>query len=183
MTQGQGLCLSQRSGVSSCSSYPRQGFVPTAGATWMKQPPADDTHQPAPHVPQCSHWAPLSLAVPQPHPSAPCAVPSCCPRCDHQPQMGACPLHPFPAQPWQQVVPRPTKQFPVPRGAWAGPLAASLCTQWAGRAGATLRPQVCIGCNKDEWEPPELHWFFHQGQSSSSIQPTLVKVRVSMRSM
>lgn len=56
-----------------------------------------------------------------------------------------------------------------------------------------LRPQVCIGCNKAEWEPPELRWFFpqgqgsrvwaRQGQSSSSIQPTLVKVRGSMRSM
>lgn len=170
MTQGQGLCLSQVGGGSSCSPHPRQGFVPTAGATWMKQPPADDAHQPTPHVPLCSCWAPLSLAAPQPHPGAPHAVPSCCPHSDHEPQASPRwedpPLRPSLAQPWQQVVPRPTKQFPVPRGVWAGPPAVSLCTRWAGRAGATLRPQVCIGCNKAEWEPPELHWFFHQGQGS-----------------
>lgn len=83
--QGQGLCLSQGGGGSLHSSCPRQGFVPTAGSTWIEQPPADDTHQPTPHVPLCSPWAPLSLPAPQPHPGAPCAVPSHCPRCVHEP--------------------------------------------------------------------------------------------------
>lgn len=41
----------------------------------MEQPPADGTQLPMPHVLLCSPWAPLSVAAPQPHPGAPCAVP------------------------------------------------------------------------------------------------------------
>lgn len=42
-----------------------------------------DTHTPCPPVQSLGSPQPR---CPQPHPGAPCAVPSCCPRCDHEPQ-------------------------------------------------------------------------------------------------
>lgn len=115
----------------------------------MEQPPADDTHQPTPHVLLCSLWAPFSLAAPLPVPPGQAVTTS-----PNQAPEGRIPLCPFPAQPWQQVVTRPTKNSQCP----------GEHTPVGRRAGATLRPQVCIGCNKAEWEPRELRWFFHQGQ-------------------
>lgn len=92
-----------------------------------------DTHTPCP---PCNPWAPLSLTAPSPVP------PVLCPCCHHEPQTSPGaedPPHcPSPAQPWQKVLHKPTKEFPVPGRVWAG------------RARATLRPQVCIGCNKAE---------------------------------
>lgn len=38
--------------------------------------------------------------------------------------------------------------------------AVSLCTPVGKRAGARLRPRVCIGCNKAEWEPQSCAGFF-----------------------
>lgn len=61
--------------------------------------------------------------------------------------------------------------IPSAQGSVGRPQVPPCAPPWAGRAGATLRPQVCIGCNKAEWEPPELRWFFQQGRGrAGSVQ-------------